>query len=169
MVYQRILKNETEYLRHPGYGVTLDNECLLGYDALFSSKTLMYIKSELKKLLANVTTRPIVVADHVIQNVLENLFLHNTPQAIGDIYSKYHMVGEDLDCKRASDVSKMVQETIEVIYNYIKNEYEMIECNNNMTAWNALYGAQNPHGLLAHPPIKVLQKRPMPMQFEMRY
>jgi hypothetical protein len=169
MVYQRILKNETEYLRHPGYGVTLDNECLLGYDSLFNTTTFEYIKSELKKLLSNVTTRPIIVADNVIQNVLENLFIHNTPQAIGDIYSKYHMVGKDLDCKRANDVSKIVQETIEVIYNYIKNEYEMIDCNNNMTAWNALYGAQNPHGLLAHPPIKVLEKRPMPMQFEMRY
>lgn len=164
-----VRKNETDYLRHPGWGVTADNECLTGYDILFSEQAFDYIKKNLKELLANVSTRPIVVADNVIQNVLENLFVHNTPQAIGDIYSRYHMVGADLDCQRAFDVSKMLQETIQVIYDYIKNEYEMIECNNNMTAWNALYGTHNEHGLLAHPPIKVLEKRPMPMQFEMRY
>lgn len=165
----KIRKNETEYMRHPGWGITTDNSCLTGYDILFSQYTFDYIRKQLKELLANISTRPIQVADNVIQNVMENLFVHNTPQAIGDIYSRYHMVGADLDCQRAFDVNKMVQETIQVIYDYIKNEYEMAECNKNMTVWNTVYGENNDQGLLAHPPIKTLKKRPMPMQFEMRY
>ena len=174
MTYKRvgqkeIRRNETEYMRHPGWGITADSGCSTGYDILFSQFTFDYIRKQVKELLADVTIRPIVVADNVIQNVLENIFVHNTPQAIGDIYSRYHMVGKDLDCQRTFDVSKMVQETIQVIYDYIKNEYEMAECNKNMTPWNAVYGVNNEHGLLAHPPIKVLEKRPMPMQFAMRY
>lgn len=161
--------NETNLLRHPGWDTTLTSKCLPGYDILFSTRTFEYIRCQLKELLKDIDTRPIHVADNVIQNVLENLFVHNRPQAIGDIYSRFHMVGKDLDCQRAFDVNKMVQSTIEVIYNYIKNEHDMAECNKNMTTWNALYGEYNDQGLRAHPPIKTLKKRPMPMQFEMRY
>ena len=128
-----------------------------------------YIQKQLDELLKSITERPIKVTENVIRNVMENIYIHNAPQAIGDIYSRYHMTGSDLDCKRTFDVNKMVQEVIEVIYDYIKNEYEMAKCNREMTPWNALYGTFNEHGLLAHPPIKVLEKRPQPMQFNMRY
>lgn len=165
-----MLPDRTDLLRHPGWGVTAEpSECNIGYQIYFSDKTLNYIQDSLDTLLKNITERPIKVTENVIRNVMENIYIHNTPQAIGDIYSRYHMTGTDLDCKRTFDIGKMVQEVIEVIYNYIKNEYEMAKCNKSMTPWNALYGTFNEHGLLAHPPIKVLEKRPQPMQFNMRY
>ncbi len=165
-----MLPDKTDLLRHPGWGVTSEpSECNIGYQIYFSDKTLRHIQDSLDTLLQNITERPIKVTENVIRNVMENIYIHNTPQAIGDIYSRYHMTGTDLDCKRTFDIGKMVQEVIEVIYNYIKNEYDMAKCNKNMTPWNALYGTFNDHGLLAHPPIKLLEKRPQPMQFNMRY
>ena len=165
-----MIRNDTDLMRHPGWDITADsNYCNIGYQIFFSDKTLSYIQSSLDTLLKNITERPIIVAENVIRNVMETIYVNNTPQAIGDIYSRYHMVGSDLDCKRTFDIGKMVQEVIEIIYNYIKNEYQMAACNRSMNVWNTLYGTFNDHGLLAHPPIKVLEKRPQPMQFNMRY
>ncbi len=164
------IPDQTDLLRHPGWEITADpSYCNIGYQIFFSKNTLDYIITQLDLLLANITERPIKVTENVIRNVMENIYVHNTPQAIGDIYSRYHMVGADLDCQRTFDINKMVQEVIEVVYNYVKNEYEMAKCNNSMTVWNALYGTFNEHGLLAHPPIKIREKRPQPMQFNMRY
>lgn len=164
------IPDSTNILRHPGWSETADpNNCNTGYNIFFSENTLNYIRRQLYKLLSNVTIRPISVTDRVIRNVMETIYVNNTPQAIGDIYSRYHISGEDIDCKRTFDINKMVQEVIEIIYNYIKNEYEMSECNKNMNIWNSVYGTFNEHGLLAHPPIKLLEKRPIPMQFAMRY
>jgi hypothetical protein len=166
----KMLPDNTDLLRHPGWETTSNTDgCINGYHIFFSYNTLTYIKNKLDELLKDIIERPIKVTDNVIRNVMENIYIHNAPQAIGDIYSRYHMAGSDLDCKRTFDVNKMVQEVIEVIYDYIKNEYEMAKCNRDMTPWNALYGTFNEHGLLAHPPIKLREKRPQPMQFNMRY
>lgn len=162
------MKDDTSYLKYSGWGVTSSpDDCNTGYYIFFSDKTLNYIKTNLDKLLYDITERPIKVTEKVIRNVMETIFQNNRPQAIGDIYSRYHMTG--LDCEHTFDINKMVHEVIETIYNYIKNEVEMEKCNNSMNIYNALYGTFNDHGLLAHPPIKLLEKRPQPMQFNMRY
>lgn len=162
------MKDDTSYLKYAGWGVTSSPEdCNTGYYIFFSDKTLNYIKTNLDELLCDITERPIQVTEKVIRNVMETIFQNNRPQAIGDIYSRYHMTG--LDCQHTFDINKMVHEVIETIYNYIKNEVEIEKCNNSMNVYNALYGTFNEHGLLAHPPIKLLEKRPQPMQFNMRY
>lgn len=163
------MKDDTSYLKYSGWGITSSSpdNCYTGYNIFFSDETYNYIKTNLDELLCNITERPILVTEKVIRNVMETIYRNNTPQAIGDIYSRYHMTG--LDCQRTFDVNKMVHEVIEIIYNYIKNEIEMEKCNNSMNVYNALYGTFNEHGLMAHPPIKLLEKRPQPMQFNMRY
>lgn len=162
------LRDDTNYLKHPGWGITVAPDgCNTGYDMFFSDKTYQYIKSNLDSLLCDITERPILVTEKVIRNTMETIFQNNRPAAIGDIYSKYHMTG--LDCQHMHDINKMVQEVIEVIYNYVKNEYQMATINRSMSAYNALYGTCNELGLLAHPPIKLLEKRPQPMMFNMRY
>lgn len=162
------LRDDTNYLKHPGWGITVAPDgCNTGYDMFFSDKTYQYIKSNLDSLLSDITERPILVTEKVIRNSMETIFNNNRPAAIGDIYSKYHMTG--LDCEHMFDLNKVVHEVIEVIYNYVKNEYQMAACNQSMNAYNALYGTCNELGLLAHPPIKLLEKRPQPMMFNMRY
>lgn len=162
------LRDDTNYLRHPGWGITVAPDgCNTGYDMFFSDRTYQYIKSNLDSLLSDITERPILVTEKVIRSVMENIFNNNRPAAIGDIYSKYHMTG--LDCAHTFDLNKMVQEVIEVIFSVIRNEYQMATINRSMSAYNALYGTSNECGLLAHPPIKLLERRPMPMQFNMRY
>ena len=167
-----IVTNESAQMRHPGWSTTLashNDTCVdePGYRIFFSEYVLGYIKDELAKLLKNIAPRPIVVAENVIRNVMETVHTNNRPQAIGDIFSRYHMSG--LDCQRTFDVNKMVHEVIEIIYNYILNEHQISECNKKMSIWNTVYGTGNEHGLLAHPPIKLLERHPARMQFNMNY
>lgn len=163
------MRNDTNYMKYVGWGSTVSepDNCDVGYKGFFSNDTYNYIKTNLDKLLYDITEKPISVTERVIRNTMETVYFNNRPQALGDIYSRYHMTG--LDCERTTDVGKMIQEVIEIIYNYIKNEVEMEKCNKSMNVYNALYGTFNEHGLLAHPPIKLLEKRPQPMQFNMRY
>lgn len=167
-----IVTNESAQMRHPGWDTTLashNDTCVdePGYRIFFSENTLNYIKGELAKLLKNIAPRPIVVAENVIRNVMETVHTNNRPMAIGDIFSRYHMTG--LDCQRKFDVNKMVHEVIEIIYDYIKTEYQIGECNKKMSIWNSVYGTHNEHGLLAHPPIKIRNNHGAKMQFNMRY
>lgn len=161
--------NESAQMRHPGWDATLNSQSamLSDYDVLFDATTIAYIKGELAKLLRNIAPRPIVVAEHVIRNVLESVYSNNRPAAIGDIYGRYHMEG--LECERTFDINKQVHEVIEIIYNYIKNEHEISECNKKMSVWSSVYGTYNEQGLRAHPPIKLLDKHPARMQFNMNY
>ena len=45
----------------------------------------------------------------------------------------------------------------------------MEENNRKLTIWTTVYGDFNAHQLRQHAPIKVLNKRPNPMEFHMRY
>jgi hypothetical protein len=45
----------------------------------------------------------------------------------------------------------------------------MDECNSKLSAWTTILGDFNEHGLRRHAPIKLREKRPMPMAFNMNY
>lgn len=166
------MQNDLNTFRHQGWEITSDpNACTIAYQSFFNDTVLSYIQRRLTFLLRNenIYDKPVIVTTKVIKNIMEHIYANNRPQSLGDIYSRYHMAGSDLDRQRAFDVDKMIQQVIEIIYNYIKNEYQMIKCNQNMSAWNAVYGEYNEKGLLAHPPLKLRYKRPQQMQFNMRY
>ena len=51
----------------------------------------------------------------------------------------------------------------------LRNQKEMADCNNSLSIWNSLYGDFNEAGLRAHPKIKLRERRPATMQFNMNY
>lgn len=140
-----------------------------GYNLFFSMQTVNTIQSKVKDLLQGVepSGRPILVTPEVIRGVMDNVYNTRTTSNVGDIYARYNINGLE---EERNPVQEMIDRTIEIIYSNIKTEYEMIECNNSMSAWNALYGDFNPEGLRAHSKIKLKEKKIPSMQFNnMRY
>jgi hypothetical protein len=63
----------------------------------------------------------------------------------------------------------MINQTINLIVNDVKNNLETEENNKKLTIWTTVYGDFNEQGLRSHPPIKIRNKKPASMQFNMNY
>lgn len=146
----------------------------VGYDAnngcarqLFDSSNIKLISKKVTEILQGVepTGRPIVVDNNVICSVLGNLYTNRKPQ-VADIYSRF-VIG---DGDARNDVRELMDQCINVITTYIKNEYGMIENNHKLNIWDAtILGDGNKLGLRQVPPIKIKQRRPQTMMFNMNY
>jgi hypothetical protein len=108
--------------------------------------------------------RPIIVPHDIIANVLSNIFQNYRPPT-GDIYSRYNIPSGRSD----NMVQEIIDQTIELITSQLRTEYTMLENNSKLTVWTTVYGDFNEHFLRAHPIIKIREKRPNPMEFNMNY
>jgi hypothetical protein len=149
-------------MRYVGYSES--NECISKF---FSQSTVNMISKKCSDLLMGVDpqNRRIIVPDDIICNVMSSVNESYRP-AVGDIYSRYIIPSGE---NGVTMVQNMIDQVIEIITSDIRNSMEMEQNNKKLTAWTALYGDFNKHNLRAHPPIKVLNKRPTPFQFHMRY
>lgn len=152
-------------LKYVGYEVSSTSEC---EDLLFSPGTMRYISNKLSELLRGVdpTGKKIVVTDDVIANVLSSQLDAQIPQ-VGDIYSRY-IIMDEAERKR-NDIQEVIDRSIQIIYDYVKNEIEMEENNQKLSVWTTVYGDFNAHGLRQTPPIKTKKRRPDPFLFNMNY
>jgi hypothetical protein len=135
---------------------------------LFTPGTVRYISNKLSELLRGVdpTGKKIVVTDDVITSVLTSQLNAQIPQ-VGDIYSRY-IIMDEAERKR-NDIQEIINRSIQVIYEYVKNEIEMEENNQKLSIWNTVYGDFNSQGLRQTPPIKTKKRRPDPFLFNMNY
>lgn len=149
------------YLRHPGWSE--NNACIKQF---FSKKTVATISKAVTQLTKGVDekNRSILVPDARICEVMDGVF-HNFRPPTGDIYSRY-IVPND---QQANMVQSMIDQTIEIIVDFIVNQIGMEQNNFKLSAWVQVYGDFNTHNLTQTPPIKVLGKRPATMQFNMNY
>ena len=133
---------------------------------VFSPEMLKKISSIITLSLKGVDPqgRDIVVPMNTIKSVLTSVIETHIPET-GDIYSKYQVMFNNSNTS-AQDI---INKTIEIITYNIRNETEMITNNNKLDVWDNLFGDFNKHGLLAHPPIKLKNKRPDPFLFHMKY
>lgn len=153
---------DLNFMRYTGWEES--NDCIAKY---FSPETVRTISRKVTELTLGVDpkNRPIVVPDATICGIMSEVYQSFRP-ATGDIYSRYIVpsgVGPQ------SYVQNMIDQTIEIITNNIRNSLEMEENNRKLTIWTTVYGDFNEHGLRQYPPIKILEKRPNPMEFHMRY
>jgi hypothetical protein len=129
--------------------------------------------------------RPIRVTERVIKDVLDS-FLSNHRAYPGDIFTRYNIPNDGNfsgDFGRNQNSSNIIQQiqnnvglssnyilnqVVEFISEYLKNEYGVNTNNKRYSAWNVLYGANN-LGLRAHSQIKLQEKRPTPFQFNMKF
>jgi type IV secretory pathway VirB6-like protein len=149
-------------IQNVGYGSTIFDSPY--YQRLFADDNIAYIQATVRDNLTGLLDRPILVSKPVIESVLSELFKFNSPQ-LGDIFT-IDTIPQEVP---RDDILDLINNTINIITNHIRTEYEMIENNQKLTIWTSLYGNFNDHGLRAHPQIKIKNKRTPTMQFNMRY
>lgn len=153
------------YTKYVGYEGTSQGD--VPYEYLWSEQNLLRIQQKITTLLQGLDKdgRPIIVPFNIIGNVMSQVQETHRPQ-VGNIYSRYILPDS---AEQRNDIRDIVDRTIEIVVTQIRNEYEMIEQNKKLTAWNSLLGDFNTQGLRAHAPIKLRKKRPSVFQFHMRY
>jgi hypothetical protein len=149
------------YLRHPGWDES--TECIKKY---FSRETVDLISRQVTKLTMGVDpkNRPIIVPRERICEVMDGVYQSYTPP-VGDIHTRYIITSPE----NKNMVQSMIDQTIEVITEYIRTELGMEQANAKLSAWVQVYGDFNTSGLRQHAPIKVRDKKPSTMQFNMNY
>jgi hypothetical protein len=133
----------------------------------FSQNTINIISKKVTELLAGVDhmNRKIVVPDKTIANILDSIYTNYRPPT-GDIYGRYNVPSGSTTNNYITD---MIDQTIQAIYADVKNNLEIEYNNSKLSVWNTVLGNFNSNQLRSHPVIKIREKRPQPMLFNMNY
>lgn len=134
---------------------------------LFTKTTVHVIQQKVADYLTGVDAngRRIVPTERVVITALFGIFREHAPRT-GDIYGKFLVV----DDSKRDDYSYIVDKTISLLVQGIRDDLGMAEQNQKLTIWTTVLGDFNEHGLRQHPPLKINNgKRPDPMLFHMRY
>lgn len=152
---------DLNYIRHVGWSES--NICIKSF---FSPQTVNMISQKVTELTRGVDSknRPIVVPDIRICEVMDDVHQAFSPR-VGDIYSRYIIPNDE----QTNMVQSMIDQTIEVITSSIRNDLGMQQANQKLTTWVQVLGDFNVSGLRAHDIIKLREKRPATMQFNMNY
>lgn len=150
------------YIKHVGYSE--NNDCIKKY---FAPNTIKLISYKITQLLEGVDeqNRPIIVPNKTIIGVMNDIYESYRPET-GDIYSRYVVPSGTTS---ESYVQNMIDQVIEIITSDVRNNLEMEENNKKLSIWTTVYGDFNEHGLQQHPQIKIRNKRPTPLMFNMNY
>jgi hypothetical protein len=153
------------YSKYVGWGQTIQDRP--DYDSLWSPARLTVIQDKITQLLDGLdeSGRQIIIPLQTIGNVLSQCFESNRPQ-VGSIYSRYIQMEPE---SNRNDIRDIIDRTINIIVSQVKNEYLMIQQNKKLTKWNILLGDFNKEGLRAHAPIKIRNKHPQLMMFNLNY
>ena len=152
---------DMNYLKHVGWSE--GNFCIKKY---FSPETVKIISRKVTELTMGVDekNRPIVVPDIRICEVMNSVFWNFRPTT-GDIYSRYIVPNN----QEANMVQSMIDQTINIIVGNIRNQLGMEQANKKLSAWVQVLGDFNNHNLRSHPPLRIKERRPAPMQFFANY
>lgn len=152
-------------LKHVGWESTVSNNN--GYRFLFSNENIINMSIKISELLEGVDPdgKTLVVTDNVIASALSNVISSSPSSNLGDIHTRYIIPQKEVDNYSISIINR----AIELIVSKVRTEVEMQECNKNLSVWNSIRGGQNKLGLLPHAKIKLREKHPMRMAFNMNY
>jgi hypothetical protein len=133
---------------------------------IFTEENVNTIQREVSRLLRGVDPqgRIIKVTRDVIIKSLDNITQGYNPET-GAPYGRYMF---DEDCRR-NDAAAIVAQTINFIASAVKTDIEIQDANSKLTVWTTVLGDFNEHGLRSHSDIKVRERRPDPMMFNMNY
>ncbi len=135
---------------------------------LFNAENISKLSKQITEALKGVDSegRDIVVPNDTITGLLSTFVRDGKRTGVGDMYTTDIMT---LEIPR-NDYQNIMEQTINVIVNQIRTEYETIECNRKLNRWDAtVLGDFNALGLRRHAPIKLRNKHPGHMQFNMNY
>lgn len=133
----------------------------------YSNKNVRTISNKITELLRGVhpENRPIIVPDKTIYSVMDSIY-HNYRPATGDIYGRYNIPTGNTT---QSYVQDMIDQVIEIIVSDVKTNYETEINNSKLSAWTTVLGEFNDHKLRAYSVIKIRERRPAPLQFNLNY
>jgi hypothetical protein len=138
-----------------------------GLEFLYSVENLTNLQHIIKTSLRGLHPegKDIIVPIENIMNVVSNIFENANRTDIGCIYSR------DIIPQKTprNDVKTINEQSIQAICNMLRNQFETEANNKKLTVWNTVYGDFNKEGLRAHPPIKLRNKHPQYMAFNMKY
>jgi len=154
------------------------------YKYYYDPSVISWISDAVMQKTVGLDKRPIRVTERIIKNVLDS-FLDNHRAYPGDIFTRYNIPNDgnfsgDFGRNQNNGTSQqitnnvglssnyIINQVVEFISEYLKNEYGVNTNNKRYSAWNVLYGANN-LGLRAHSQIKLQEKRPTPFQFNMKF
>jgi hypothetical protein len=140
-----------------------DYDCIKKF---YSKDTINLISRKVTELTRGIDpyNRKIIVPDARICEVLDGVYQQYRPP-VGDIYSRYIVPNNE----QHNMVQSMIDQTIEIITDFIKNEIGIEKENQKLSAWVQVYGDFNTNGLRQHSIIKTRNKKPWTMQFNMNY
>lgn len=149
-----------QFIKHVGY---MDDVCTRSF---YSKKNIDKISHKITELLMGVDkhNRPIIVPDKTICNVMSTVHENYRPET-GDIYTRYNIPKE----RETNNIQNMIDQVINIITTDVKINLGMDECNKNLSVWTTVLGDFNTHGLQSHSKIKLRERRPQPMAFQMNY
>lgn len=134
---------------------------------LFTNKTVKVIQEKVSNYLQGVSSNGsrIMPSKNVVVTALNGVFQNHIPR-IGDIYGRYLVVDQTIQ----NDYGYIVDKTISLLIRGIKTDLEMAEQNYKLNIWDSvLLGDDNPQGLRQHSSIKLRERGPDRMLFNMKY
>lgn len=157
------------FVKHVAYTDTQAHGNLCGptcEQIMFSPENIDQMSRKITQLLQGVDekNRKIVVPKEVICSVLSNINENYRPE-IGCIYSRFTQPGSG----SGNTMQNMIDQTINVIVTDVKVNMGMEQANSKLTIWTTVLGDFNEHNLRSHSKIKLREKRPQPMMFNMTY
>jgi len=165
---------DEKYMKYVGWPVTqqmCDCPCDCMHKVsryLFQPETIRMISEKITELLQGVHPKgkDIVVTHEVICHVVSEIW-DNSPvsRELGDIYTRYIIPNPN----NLDGYPLIVNRAINIIVNYISAEFEMTESNKKLTIWSTLRGDFNEQGLRSHSQIKIRERHPQYMMFNMNY
>lgn len=127
--------------------------------SLFSLENLLKLSYKITERLRDLVPEGLVVPIDTIRNVLKALYDAYRPQ-MGNPMTMYHVVSDDV----CSDLNV---QTINLITQQVRDEIIAEQNAKKLTIWTTVLGDNNEHGIRAHSSIKLKQRRPTPMLFNM--
>lgn len=149
--------NNQQYVAHVGY-----KDTNLNVQALFSTETLLLISRAVTNSLRDIYEPGIVVPLDKINDVLNGVYESWRP-ATGDPMTMYNVVSTE----NPNSVNEIINETINLIVGQVRSQLIMESNNSKLTKWTTVLGTHNDHGLRSHPVLKLKNKRPQSMLFNM--
>ena len=143
-----------QYRKHVGYSDSTE-----GIAIFFSNDMVKYISKEVTRHLEGKVIVPCDKITHVM-NAIYDSFRPST----GDIHTRYSIPTED-----KTYLQDLVDQTINVIVRSVRDHLQTEDRNRQLSVWSSVYGTFNKHGLLAHQPIKILNKHPRKGLFNENY
>ena len=153
------------YQAHVGWENTSNFSTMLEY--LYSVENLTRLQKEITTLLHGVHPdgKDIIVPVENIMNVVSNIFENATRTQVGTPYFRDVIP----QAQSRNDIDTINKQSIQAICNMLRTQFEMEANNKKLTVWNTMYGDFNKEGLRAHPPIKLRNRHPQYMAFNMKY